>query len=151
VRAASRSCSSARELERRRFWQCCTPWRPRSQASRFGGSTGHAIGEHPFRNESRALLQELKYGRSYIQYSRPGPSDQKGIYFDAAGHLAVSAFDEIGIPHESQFYLCGPPAFLQELTADLAAWGVPADRIHTEIFGTLDAITPGMKAGTYSP
>ena len=23
--------------------------------------------------------------------------------------------------------------------------------IHTEIFGTLDAITPGMKAGTYSP
>jgi hypothetical protein len=44
VRAASRSCSSARELERRRFWQCCTPWRPRSQASRFGGSTGHAIG-----------------------------------------------------------------------------------------------------------
>jgi len=107
--------------------------------------------EHPFRNESRALLQELKYGRSYIQYSRPGPSDQKGIDFDAAGHLAVSAFDEIGIPHESQFYLCGPPAFLQELTADLAAWGVPADRIHTEIFGTLDAITPGMKAGTYSP
>ena len=51
--------------------------------------------------------------------------DQKGIDFDAAGHLAVSAFDEIG----------------QELTADLAAWGVPADRIHTEIFGTLDPIT----------
>jgi MOSC domain-containing protein YiiM/ferredoxin-NADP reductase len=25
--------------------------------------------EHPFRNESRALLQELKYGRSYIQYT----------------------------------------------------------------------------------
>jgi len=45
--------------------------------------------EHPFRNESRALLQELKYGRSYIQYSRPGPSDQKGIDFDAAGHLVA--------------------------------------------------------------
>jgi ferredoxin-NADP reductase len=86
--------------------------------------------EHPFRNESRALLQELKYGRSYIQYSRPGPSDQKGIDFRCRR---------------------APPAFLQELTADLAAWGVPADRIHTEIFGTLDAITPGMKAGTYSP
>src|SRR5215813_12515498 len=48
--------------------------------------------EHPFRNESRALLHELKYGRSYIQYSRPGPADQKGVDFDAAGHLAVSPF-----------------------------------------------------------
>jgi len=47
--------------------------------------------------------------------------------------------------------LCGPPAFLQELTTDLAAWGVPADHIHAEIFGTLDSITPGMKAETHSP
>src|SRR5262249_37034381 len=28
--------------------------------------------EHPFREESRALLQKLKHGHSYIQYSRPG-------------------------------------------------------------------------------
>jgi ferredoxin-NADP reductase len=102
--------------------------------------------EHPFREESRALLQELKYGHSYIQYSRPGPADQMGVDFDAAGHLAVSAFDKIGVPHDGQFYLCGPAAFLQELTAGLTAWGVTADRIHTEIFGTLDGITPGMKA-----
>jgi ferredoxin-NADP reductase/MOSC domain-containing protein YiiM len=107
--------------------------------------------EHPFREESRALLQELKYGHSYIQYSRPGPADQMSVDFDAAGHLAVSAFDKIGVPHDGQFYLCGPAAFLQEVTAGLTAWGVTADRIHTEIFGTLDAITPGMKAETHSP
>jgi ferredoxin-NADP reductase len=91
--------------------------------------------DHPFREESRALLRELKHGHSYIQYSRPGPADQRGVDFDAAGHLAVSAFDKIGVPHEGQFYLCGPPAFLRELTADLGAWGVTADHIHTEIFG----------------
>ena len=107
--------------------------------------------QHPFREESRALLQELKDGHSYIQYSRPGPADQRGVDFDAAGHLAVSAFDKLGVPHEGQFYLCGPTAFLRELTAGLAAWGVSADRIHTEIFGTLDSITPGMKAETHSP
>jgi ferredoxin-NADP reductase len=107
--------------------------------------------EHPFREESRALLQELQHGHSYIQYSRPGPADQRGVDFDAAGHLAVSAFDEIGVPREGQFYLCGPAAFLRELTAGLAAWGVAADHIHTEIFGTLDSITPGMKAETHSP
>src|SRR5262249_49729206 len=107
--------------------------------------------EHPFRDESRALLQELKHGHSYVQYSRPGPDDQRGVDFDAAGHLAVSAFDKISVPWEGQFYLCGPAAFLRELTAGLAAWGVAADHIHTEIFGTLESITPGMKAQTHSP
>jgi ferredoxin-NADP reductase len=106
---------------------------------------------HPFREESRALLQELQYGHSYIQYSRPGSADQRGVDFDAAGHLAVSAFEKIGVPREAQFYLCGPAAFLRDITAGLAAWGVAADHIHTEIFGTLDSITPGMKAGTHSP
>jgi ferredoxin-NADP reductase/MOSC domain-containing protein YiiM len=107
--------------------------------------------DHPFREESRALLQRLKYGHSYIQYSRPGPADQKGVDFDAAGHLAVSAFEEIGVPHDGQFYLCGPTAFLREITAGLNAWGLVADHIHTEIFGTLVSITPGMKAETHSP
>jgi len=107
--------------------------------------------DHSFREESRALLQGLKYGHGYIHYSRPGPADQRGIDFDAAGHLAVSAFDKIGVPHEAEFYLCGPPAFLQELTAGLTAWGVTHDQIHTEIFGTLASITPGMKAETHSP
>ena len=107
--------------------------------------------EHPFLEESRALLQQLKYGHSYIQYSKPGPADQSRADFDAAGHLTVSAFDKIGVPHEGEFYLCGPQAFLRELVAGLAAWGVTADHIHTEIFGALDSITPGMKAVTHSP
>jgi ferredoxin-NADP reductase/MOSC domain-containing protein YiiM/ferredoxin len=107
--------------------------------------------EHPFLEESRALLKELKYGHSYIQYSRPGPEDRRSVDFDEAGRLTVSAFAKIGVPHEGQFYLCGPPAFLGELNAGLAAWGVAGDRIHTEIFGTLDSITPGMKKATHSP
>jgi len=107
--------------------------------------------EHPFLEESRALVKQLKYGHSYIQYSKPGPADQGGADFDAAGHLTVPAFEKIGVPHEGEFYLCGPQAFLRELVAGLAAWGVTADHIHTEIFGALDSITPGMKAVTHSP
>ena len=107
--------------------------------------------DHPFREESRSLLQGLKYGHSSIHYSRPGSTDQRGADFEEAGHLTVSAFDKIGVPHEGQFYLCGPPAFLRELTTGLSAWAVTADHIHTEIFGTLDSITPGMKAEAHSP
>lgn len=107
--------------------------------------------EHPFVEESRALLRGLKDGHSYVQYSKPGTADQQGVDFDAAGHLTVSAFDRIGVPRKGQFYLCGPTAFLRDLTAGLAAWGVAADHIHTEIFGALDSTTPGIKAATHSP
>jgi ferredoxin len=52
--------------------------------------------------------------------------------------------EEIGVPREADFYLCGPSAFLQDLTSDLAAWGVTGDRVHTEIFGPGTSITPGV-------
>src|SRR4029079_6548518 len=107
--------------------------------------------EHPFRDEARALLQQLIHGRSYIQYSLAGPHERSGVYFDATGHLAVSAFDKIGVPHDGQFYLCGPAGFLREITAGLKVWGVAADHIHAEIFGALDSTPPGMKAETHAP
>jgi ferredoxin-NADP reductase/MOSC domain-containing protein YiiM/ferredoxin len=107
--------------------------------------------EHPFREESRALLEKLPDAHSYIHYSRPKPGDKKGVDFDAPGRLTVSTIAKIGVPRESQFYMCGPPAFLRELAAGLTAWGVTAERIHMEIFGVLDSITPGMKAVAHSP
>ena len=107
--------------------------------------------EHPFREESRALLERLPDAHSYVQYSRPGPADKMGVDFDASGRLTVSTIAKIGVPREAQFYLCGPAAFLRELTQGLTAWGVKAERIDTEIFGALDSITPGMKAVTHSP
>ena len=33
------------------------------------------------------------------------------------------------------FYVCGPAAMMESVTRDLQAWGVPADRVHTEAFG----------------
>jgi len=100
--------------------------------------------EHPFAQESRRLLQELPHSRSYILYSRPRPQDRTGLDFDAPGHLSVTVLEEIGVPREADFYLCGPSAFLQDLTSGLAAWGVTTDRVHTEIFGPGASITPGV-------
>jgi ferredoxin-NADP reductase/MOSC domain-containing protein YiiM len=100
--------------------------------------------EHPFADESHRLLQVLPHSRSHILYSRPGPQDQPGLDFDAAGHLSVTVLQEIGVPRDADFYLCGPPAFLQDLTTGLADWGVTTDRIHTEIFGPGPSSTPGI-------
>jgi hypothetical protein len=52
----------------------------------------------------------------------------------------------------SDFYLCGPSSFLQNMRDGLLRnWGVLAGNVHTEIFGSLDAITPGMAQVLHTP
>ncbi|HEY3601088.1 MAG TPA: 3-alpha domain-containing protein, partial [Chthoniobacterales bacterium] len=99
---------------------------------------------HPFAEEVRALLRLLPHARSRVWYSRATAEDRFGADFDARGHLAVARFDELKVPREAEFYLCGPTAFMQSLTTDLAAWGVPETRIHTEVFGSGESSTPGI-------
>jgi ferredoxin-NADP reductase len=100
--------------------------------------------EHPFAQEARCLLQTLPHSHSYILYSRPGQEDRPGLDFDAAGRLNVTVLKELGVQREAYFYLCGPAAFLQDLTSGLADWGVTRERVHTEIFGPTPSITPGV-------
>jgi ferredoxin len=57
----------------------------------------------------------------------------------------------LGVPRNSDFYICGPTAFMDDLTAGLAAWGITASRIHTEIFGPGRPITPGLAATLRPP
>jgi ferredoxin-NADP reductase/MOSC domain-containing protein YiiM len=107
--------------------------------------------DHPFEEESRQLLNSLPDSRRYIVYSRPGPQDRLGHDYDAAGHLAVTMFEHLGVPRHAEFYLCGPPPFLGSLTAGLKTWGVPAGRIHQEIFGPEAALTPGINSVSGRP
>ena len=101
--------------------------------------------DHPFAREARELLAKLPQARCYVQYSRTEATDRVGVDFDAAGRLAVTVLETLGVPREADFYLCGPPAFLEDFTAGLGGWGVDRDRVHTEIFGSGKPITPGMK------
>ena len=57
----------------------------------------------------------------------------------------------MGVPRDADFYLCGPPAFLRELTGGLAGWGVPHGRIHTEVFGPGESMTPGIAPAAARP
>ncbi len=99
---------------------------------------------HPFAAEVRGLMPALPHGRSYVCYSRPASSDKLGEDFDAAGHLSRSVFEEVGIPREADVYLCGPAAFMADMKAALAGYGVPSERIHLEIFNGSESMTPGV-------
>jgi ferredoxin-NADP reductase/MOSC domain-containing protein YiiM/ferredoxin len=102
--------------------------------------------EHPFAAESRALLASLPNARACVYYSRPGPNDLKGRDFDTAGHLTAPSLAQLTPPSDAQAYLCGPAAFMDDISAGLAAFGFDASHIHTELFGPSTALTPGIAA-----
>ena len=106
---------------------------------------------HPFAEESRSLLKQLSRGRGYIVYSRPAAIDEVGTDFDAPGHIDTALLERIGVSQGSDFYLCGPSSFLQNMRDGLRNWGVLAENVHTEIFGSLEAITPGMAQVDHTP
>jgi ferredoxin-NADP reductase len=106
---------------------------------------------HPFAQEAERLVSSLAHCRSYIQYSRPDPEDKLGRDYQSVGHLGMPALDQLGVPLTGDFYLCGPSSFMQDLRTGLAAAGVPAARVHTEIFAGSEPITPGIAAAPSRP
>ena len=102
--------------------------------------------EHPFAEEIRSLLGQLPSAHSHVWYSRPGPRDLQGRDYGTAGRLSAAPFGQLGVPADADAYLCGPAAFMQELTPGLVAFGLDRARIRTEIFGAGPAMTPGVVA-----
>jgi ferredoxin-NADP reductase/ferredoxin len=97
--------------------------------------------EHAFVEEAADLLAQLPDAHRLVCYSHPGRGDEG---FDVAGRLAGDALDRAGVPTDADFYLCGPGPFMRDIAAALTARGAAPERISAEVFGPLDAITPGV-------
>ncbi len=100
--------------------------------------------EHPFAHECEELLRQLPRGCRYIVYSHASASEIPGGDFDARGHLGLDVLTRLGVPSDGEFYLCGPPAFLQDMRRDLLSLGVSPGRVYSEIFGPEGSSTPGI-------
>jgi ferredoxin-NADP reductase/MOSC domain-containing protein YiiM len=103
---------------------------------------------HPFAEEVRRLIAALPHARGYVCYSSPGASDELSKDFDAHGRLSTASLAQVGIPRESEVYLCGPPRFMIEMKAALATLGIEPQRIHAELFNGGETMTPGISAAT---
>ena len=107
--------------------------------------------DEPFAAESRALLAELPAAHRDICYSNPGPGDVRGRDYDTAGRLSAAVLAALDLPRDAEAYLCGPPAFMADLSAALVAAGLQATRIRTELFGPGPAQTPGIASAPARP
>jgi ferredoxin-NADP reductase len=102
--------------------------------------------EHSFAAETRTLLAALPNARARVYYSRPGRDDREAGDFGCAGRLTASRLAELAPPPDCEAYLCGPAAFMDDISAGLAALGLENSRTHTEPFGPAASVTPGIAA-----
>ena len=114
----------------------------------YGARSG---AEHPFAKESHDLLQTLVNSRSHIVYSKPDSGDKLGVDYDSVGHVGTPLLDRLGVTRDADFYLCGPPSFLKQLTEGLKTWVADSTRIYLEVFGQEAPITPGIARSSRPP
>ena len=100
--------------------------------------------EHPFARECDELLRQLPRSCRYVVYSQPTASESPGRDFDARGRLDIDVLTRLRLSRDADFYLCGPSAFMQDLTRGLLSWGVAPSQVHSETFGAGSSLTPGI-------
>ncbi|RJQ76747.1 MOSC domain-containing protein [Pseudonocardiaceae bacterium YIM PH 21723] len=86
--------------------------------------------EHAFAAEAHRLLAGLPHGHEHVHYTA------------TQGHLDGNALAELGLPGDTVAYVCGPSAFMAGMREALVGLGV--SDIHSELFGALPAINPGL-------
>jgi ferredoxin-NADP reductase/MOSC domain-containing protein YiiM len=107
--------------------------------------------EHPFAAEAQKLLTQLPHAHRTICYSAPSADDVPGEDFDVAGRLTLDVMRDLGLPPGGQSYVCGPDGFMSAIRQALIDLGSAPANLHSEIFGSGPASTPGIAATAKVP
>jgi len=107
--------------------------------------------QHPFAEETRRLLNSLARHHSRVCYSSPDPADRADVDYNAVGRIDLRLLQELNVPLNGDFYICGPSTFMSDLTAGLTRLGAAPRNIHTELFGTGPFSTPGIAPQAHQP
>jgi ferredoxin-NADP reductase/MOSC domain-containing protein YiiM len=97
--------------------------------------TTQSTGTHAFAAEVTALLDSLPHAHQRVFYTR---GDDSPMRLDRQSVAALA------LPTDATAYLCGPTAFMDDMRDALTAAGLDPAHIHTELFGALPPINPGV-------
>ena len=78
-------------------------------------------------------------------------AQQKVIYTSTSGRLDGRVVAALGLPRNASVYMCGPDRFMTDMRTALADSGIDQGRIHSELFGALPPINPGIVATSTTP
>ena len=71
-------------------------------------------------------------------------AQQHVFYTETQGRLNQDSIAALGLPTDAVVYLCGPTQFMSDIRDALGAAGMDPARIHSELFGALPPINPGI-------
>ncbi len=91
--------------------------------------------EHVMREHLNRIARENENVCINICYSAPDSGDIAGRDDIHGERVTVELLKRVLPSNNFEFFVCGPPAMMTQLTEDLKAWGVPEARIHYEAFG----------------
>jgi ferredoxin-NADP reductase/predicted pyridoxine 5'-phosphate oxidase superfamily flavin-nucleotide-binding protein/ferredoxin len=90
---------------------------------------------HAFAADLHRMKQQYANLRTHIRFSAPEPDDQIGETYDSEGRIDRGLLTQLLPLDDYEFYLCGPPGFMQSVYDVLRSVNVPDGRIHLESFG----------------
>lgn len=90
---------------------------------------------HAFTDEVMALGNALPRFNAHIWYRLPTEADRQAARFHSEGLMNLRQLQGALSDAASEYYLCGPVAFMQFAARQLIEFGVAKDRIHYECFG----------------
>ncbi|MEV0736555.1 MOSC and FAD-binding oxidoreductase domain-containing protein [Streptomyces sp. NPDC050549] len=99
--------------------------------------------EHPFAAEAHDLLASLPHAHEYVFYSAATREELRHAHA-ASGRLTKDRLIALSLPADATAYICGPAPFMAAMRQALAEAGIDPAYIHTELFGALAAINPGL-------
>jgi ferredoxin-NADP reductase len=94
--------------------------------------TTRTAAEHAFAAEAHRLLASLPHGREHVYYT------------SETGRLTRDGLSTLDLPADATAYLCGPDTFMAAMRESLVSLGFEASRVHSELFGGVSAINPGL-------
>ncbi|MES2667891.1 MAG: 2Fe-2S iron-sulfur cluster-binding protein [Pseudomonadota bacterium] len=100
---------------------------------------------HALRDEVNALIAQRPGLSAHYCYRAPSPEDRAAGRFNSEGFITREVLQDLLCLDDYDFYLCGPPPFMQAMYQTLRGLGVAKDRIAYEFFGPATVLERDMK------
>lgn len=88
-----------------------------------------------FAEEVTALIASLPHATQHV------------FYTETHGRLHQESIAALALPTDATVYLCGPTQFMTDMRDGLTGMGFDPAHVHSELFGALPAINPGVVEG----
>ncbi len=108
--------------------------------------------QRAFASELSALQHSAQGALRYISViDKPAPGEEQGKHYHAEGRATPELLQALLPLADYDFYLCGPPPFMQALYDTLIALGVADNRIMAEAFGPASLTRVAVAAQEKAP